>query len=295
MDSMIQPLMIFAESPAGDIVHIDQVSNGIHCQCVCPSCRGKLVAKNGGAERAHHFAHGSGSECKSGPESALHLAAKYIVSLGNQIALPPTSYDKSLHESIHCFDYVELEKTIRDDVDANRVIVDCYTCGPAGTLAVEIAVCNPVDDSKAILLENLQLPTIEIDLSHYLGKWLTWDQLVNAVIYDQHIRHWVFRTDLGSSISNSDEPISVDGSGCMEKRNEWKFAVGNTLIYVKRLPFGNFKVFHRYDEAARSIVEPICRSRGFWNKKYRNWIVYDRFRRELIELLSRRATFLPDQ
>ena len=58
------------------LVFVDDVPNGKECGCVCPNCGEKLMAKNGGSKREHHFAHLSGTECESAYESMLHLLAK---------------------------------------------------------------------------------------------------------------------------------------------------------------------------------------------------------------------------
>lgn len=58
------------------MVHIDNVENGADCHCICPSCKGALIAKNNCKVRIHHFAHQSGVDCPYAYESMLHLLAK---------------------------------------------------------------------------------------------------------------------------------------------------------------------------------------------------------------------------
>lgn len=43
------------------------------------------------------------------------------------------------------------------------------------------------------------------------------------------------------------------------------------------LPSGDMKVWHHFNERLRSIVEGVCRGRGYWNPEYNNWIVKARF------------------
>lgn len=51
--------LIYALNRRGELVSVDTVPNGNDCGCICPSCKDKLCAKNGGdnEKRIHHFAH----------------------------------------------------------------------------------------------------------------------------------------------------------------------------------------------------------------------------------------------
>lgn len=66
----------YALNAKGELVHIDSVSNGNDCGCVCPACKKPLQAKNNGTHRTHHFAHQPGVDCPTAYESSLHLMAK---------------------------------------------------------------------------------------------------------------------------------------------------------------------------------------------------------------------------
>ena len=57
-------LLTYALNKLGDIVFVDNVAKGLDCECICPCCEAKLMAKNGGTKRIHHFAHASGIECE---------------------------------------------------------------------------------------------------------------------------------------------------------------------------------------------------------------------------------------
>lgn len=72
-------LLTYAFNSNGNFVHIDDVPKGLACDCYCPSCKEKLVAKNGGVKRIHHFAHASGMDCEAAYETMLHKLAKLRV------------------------------------------------------------------------------------------------------------------------------------------------------------------------------------------------------------------------
>jgi len=67
--------------------------------------------------------------------------------------------------------------------------------------------------------------------------------------------------------------------------NDVILSIQGVPVFAKDLPSGDMKVWHPYNERIRHIVEPICRGRGFWHAHYNNWIVFARFRDQvLVEL-----------
>ena len=73
---MHKNLLTYALDSSNKLKHVDAVENGMSCGCVCPCCKEKLMAKNGGTKRMHHFAHVSGVDCEGAYETMLHLLAK---------------------------------------------------------------------------------------------------------------------------------------------------------------------------------------------------------------------------
>ena len=71
--------LTYANDSKGNLVYVDDVAKGFSCGCVCPSCGEKLIAKNGGSKRIHHFAHASGNDCETAYETMLHQLAKIKV------------------------------------------------------------------------------------------------------------------------------------------------------------------------------------------------------------------------
>ena len=68
--------LTYALNDTGQIVNVDDVPTGIHCNCYCPACNEPLIAKNQGTKRTHHFAHQPGKECNHAVETMLHILAK---------------------------------------------------------------------------------------------------------------------------------------------------------------------------------------------------------------------------
>ena len=105
------------------LVYIDRVQNGIDCGCVCPKCHQKLIAKNDGEKREHHFAHygeygkGGKRECIDYNETVKHLLAKEIIVENKKVKFPVYPNNSSskfaVPAELKSFSKVEDEKIIK--------------------------------------------------------------------------------------------------------------------------------------------------------------------------------------
>lgn len=80
----------WAQNENGEIVHIKDVPNGIRCNCICPHCKEKLLARHGNI-RQNGFAHRS-KERKANLEICyqviLYKLAEQIIQKNKQIYAP---------------------------------------------------------------------------------------------------------------------------------------------------------------------------------------------------------------
>ena len=84
----MQPVLLSWALQGVEIKHIDEVENGLKCNCVCPQCNGPLIARNRGEIKRSHFAHTTDTFCAGAEETALHLAAKHIIYNSSDILTP---------------------------------------------------------------------------------------------------------------------------------------------------------------------------------------------------------------
>ena len=85
-----QEVFSWAENKSGKMVYVDDVPNGVACNCICPYCRENLVARHG-TERAHGFAHTSkerGANLKICLKVIVFKLAEQIIKTEKRIYMP---------------------------------------------------------------------------------------------------------------------------------------------------------------------------------------------------------------
>ena len=163
----------FGMSPENQRLYAPSEAKEGSIACVCPGCSHPLVAKCGKV-RVHHFAHANGSDCATGRETALHLAAKQVITDERGIYLPALSAPGAA-AGLQRLSKVELEKAI------GAIRPDALVELKSGlTVAVEIKVRHAVDAQKRAKLNAMGLPAVEFDLSAFAAKSkeaFSWERL----------------------------------------------------------------------------------------------------------------------
>ena len=187
--------LIYALNSDGESVYISDVPSGLKCGCVCPACGALLVAKKG-QKRMHHFAHYKSKNCEYGYESSLHLAAKDILLHSKKIVIPSvyvefpnSSKPAELISPGRSIDIesVELEKRFDD------IIPDIVVYAGGKSFFVEIFVTHPINDEKLKKLENRNISTIEVDLSH-VERNISVDELSEILLKNDPRKTWKFNS-----------------------------------------------------------------------------------------------------
>ncbi|MBQ3944984.1 MAG: hypothetical protein II670_05155, partial [Alphaproteobacteria bacterium] len=184
--------LTYALNKEGKLVHVDTVPNGNKCGCVCPDCRKPLIAKHDGkTDRAHHFAHDNGIECKGARMTALHMLAQQIIEKQKTIMLPDYQgdYFKKRTDIIH-FDDVKLEEFV-EGLRPDCIGIKTGKDGKEHRLWIEILVTHEVDDVKEKAIRNINVSCIEIDLSDLLGMDYTAKKVTQRLLSEKRNRRWV--------------------------------------------------------------------------------------------------------
>lgn len=163
----------------GDLVHVDNVANGLACGCKCPNCETELVAYNNPKNKtANHFQHLSKTKCRNYYETALHYLAKKIIEEHKSLAVPDIKFhltgyaegyasnvsqssQKRIEKNTLTFDKVLIEKKAID------IRPDLKCIKGDRTLYIEIAVTHFVDEDKRRKILKNDFPVLEIDLSQF--------------------------------------------------------------------------------------------------------------------------------
>lgn len=153
----------------GTLVHISSVSSGDRSGYCCPKCHERVVPALG-PQRRHHFRHHVDIDCRGAFETALHLAAKEIVSRHQALMVPDvvvTWEDRST--VVSRAQYVSFS-TVRTEAGLGAIRPDIWLTRPnkPTPLLVEVYVTHKVDADKKARLSKMGYPCIEVDVSSAL-------------------------------------------------------------------------------------------------------------------------------
>lgn len=226
----------------GELIHIAQVVSGLACDCVCPACGERLIARKGN-KVSHHFAHYNADECKFGYETSLHLAAKQIIAESKKIVIPPAYLDfqEAGKEKI----LLSEAKTIPiNDVFLEKgegdIIPDIILVSGKRRLFLEIYVSHAVDDVKVRKLKNHNVSMIEIDLSKY-KEAISKEELIEIIISGEEHKRWIYNTyankymmkfrEVSEYMPSISRGFAIHIEHCPLRMREWKGKPYANLIY----------------------------------------------------------------
>lgn len=183
------PQLVYALDKDNSLVHVDNVPNGLMCQCTCPCCGEVLIAKNNGDTKESHFAHYYGTECEGAHETELHLLAKEIIAEEKKVMLPP--YGNVFDGGQQTFDFVEVEqgdeKTyLRPDLCGIVRKAD----GTESRLWIEIKVTHAIGADKRKLILNNGISCLEINLNSFMEETVSKSALRSFLLDSMENHEW---------------------------------------------------------------------------------------------------------
>lgn len=193
------------------------VSLGKACGCICPGCREQLYAKHcWESSVVPHFAHAPGTDCRSGFESAVHLAAKQLIDAERKLLFPALSAKYETYDALGRFhepvqQIVSLGERDLTDVRLERQVENVrpdllVAAEGLGTVMVEVAVTHFVDATKLDKVAGLGIPLLEIDLS--AQRTATFESLREVLFADHSLKRWLFHPELKDAERRLEETLS---------------------------------------------------------------------------------------
>lgn len=67
------------------------------------------------------------------------------------------------------------------------------------------------------------------------------------------------------------------------------YYINNIPVYIRSLPSGDIAVWHPYDIELGKVIYQICYGKGYWNTKYKNWLVFSGFAHSVIGDIKSRS------
>lgn len=140
--------------------HVDEVEQGLKCECICPNCKEKLIARQGDINE-HHFAHVA-KECDItiAQEAAVRYMAKEILDEQKQIKLPQVIFTSN-NAFLGNKEYQQTDKRI----DKSQLIKR-YEGEDAKTLRFDVVT----EDKKYVICDELRI-ALSIKQRHAEHKW----------------------------------------------------------------------------------------------------------------------------
>ncbi len=177
-----------------------QVEGGLKCGCTCPGCGARLVARHSPSGRvASNFAHYASDGCASGFETAVHRAAKQLISSRLELFLPGVlarapelGYRGEACNRQKLLSPAGLRylQAVRIEEGLGRIRPDLIVEIEQQDVLVEIAVTHFVDDVKLARIQELGVPAVEIDVSAL--REMSFAALENALFTDAQKSRWVW-------------------------------------------------------------------------------------------------------
>jgi predicted RNA-binding Zn-ribbon protein involved in translation (DUF1610 family) len=183
-----------------ELVSIEGVEKGLACDCICPNCKAKLIARHGDT-REHHFAHYKVDDCGWRGESIIHKISKDIIARFKYFKVPILywSYKPEViiyGETTIPVDNVRLEKKI------DNIIPDIVIESKGRELIVEIKVSHGIDYNKYLKIKKLNIPTIEIDAREVVSSlfseknyFLKSDEFEDTIVNGIKNKYWIYNTE----------------------------------------------------------------------------------------------------
>lgn len=198
----------------GQIVGIDQVANGLACNCVCLSCNAALVAKTNVTTKQAHFAHykagSAGEACAVTFEnSVLWMASELLNKPGNFLipGLYDSQYRLLVKEAVRPYEAVKAVEKGLQHLSCLMLIEHKEQIHPLG-LTLYFPPDRPIGPFKHAGKEyphvGINLDTLHVIWDSAKGNFT--EALYNLIFAMPEVRDWIFHEKKVAPVPTQPQP-----------------------------------------------------------------------------------------
>lgn len=220
------------------LVTINEVSSGLDCNCSCPACHEKLIARKG-PFTMHHFAHQMNLDCYKGIEAILHRLCKEIIAKEKRLMLPALLFGQN--QQYEVFPEIEIPvDTIRLQHIGDAMVPDIIIESRGHTLLVEITANQRVAPEKKQLLIKRRMAGIEINITETLKDLFEINdfRLTNRAFRKELISHTMSKYWIHNPVLTNIEATLKNKHARLKKVGSFKTDLGD-YFYVEDCPLEN--------------------------------------------------------
>lgn len=272
------------------LVHIEDVPNGISCNCKCPSCGERLIAVANDNFRPFkkiaHFRHVNDTDCPGAYETALHLLAKEVLGEIKKIQLPDFHVDynpvnpNSKEGSFQIFEFDSVSIEERVQIGDEFIVCDAIGLRNEGKLMIEFANSHFIDDNKKRKIKKGDISCVEINLKDQI---LSKESLKNFFLSKTENIYWIYNPVQEEKVLNKlkskAEKIKIENEIALEEVRKSKLniikVVNNKLwICPKKVNFFDYmkKTLYYTHPVLKRIIDG-----EFWNEKFYGNFSFEEF------------------
>ena len=201
------PQLTYALNAENELVSIANISvRGMECNCRCPKCNERLVAKLGHGGHQPHFAHRKDSDCHGSYMTALHMLAEKILIEKRTVMAPQYKIIPSKRLS-----FCSMESETRSErKDMQPDVVGITEDG--SRFHIEIKNTHEVDDNKRNKIIKSNITCLEIDVSKQ-----KLDELEDFLLNSDDEREWINNPIYDNQITIIKRERLLEEIDCLDK------------------------------------------------------------------------------
>jgi hypothetical protein len=267
------------------IKHIDEVENGIKCDCICPQCGDKLIARNRGKIKSSHFTHTTDTFCEGAAETAIHLAAKDIIVSSSKILTPAFDFKPDVMDEMsekRKFDFGEVSnrrfsyEESKEETTVRNFRPDIEIIKGHIKIFIEITVTNKPKKSKIVDFQKNGGLFFEIDLEK-VTKDHSKNELKNIVLFEKTNRRWLVLSKRDYLSKHQDEPLDTSKSPKPFNYNPFEF-IDDLESHIEK--YGK-----EFTEIVRHFKSDLNELKKATNKEWRKRRVSNLAKKHIREIL----------